>query len=378
MAICADALFGELVGQRRARAILERALETGPSHAYLFSGPPGVGKTEAALAFAAALCCNEGGCGVCPVCRRVREGIHPDVDLVSPEGTFITVAQIREINHDTSLRPFESRSRVTIITEAEAMNTEAANAFLKTLEEPPPHAYFLLVTSALERLLPTIVSRCQRVAFQQAPAPELEAYLRGCCAVTDLEAKSFARASEGSPAYARRLAESAPAREHRAQLINWARRVPEASFYDLGVAADEILASLEHLGEERAAELEAARERQRDWAGDARTRNRIEKLYDQRIKRERRRAQADGLAEVLRVFAGWYRDLATVAVGAEQAALNQDYLYELRDGAFVGMVPGYLGAVDAVKRAQERFRYNVDAKCTLEDMLLAIKEALLP
>ena len=378
MAICADALFGELVGQRRARAILERALETGPSHAYLFSGPPGVGKTEAALAFAAALCCNEGGCGVCPVCRRVREGIHPDVDLVSPEGTFITVDQIREINHDTSLRPFEARSRVTIITEAEAMNTPAANAFLKTLEEPPPHAYFVLVTSALERLLPTIVSRCQRVAFQQAPAPELEAYLRDCCSVTELEAKSFARASEGSPAYARRLAESAAAREHRDQLINWARRVPEASFYDLDVAADEILASLEHLGQERAADLEAARDRQRDWAGDARTRNRIEKLYDQRIKRERRRAQADGLAEVLRVFAGWYRDLATVAVGADEAALNQDYLYELRDTAFVGMVPGYLGAVDAVKRAQERFRYNVDAKCTLEDMLLAIKEALLP
>src|SRR5665648_321203 len=280
MAVCADALFDDIVGQRRARAILERALETGPSHAYLFTGPPGVGKTEAALAFAAALCCNEGGCGVCPVCRRVREGIHPDVDLVSPEGTFITVDQIRGINHDTSLRPFESRSRVTIITEAEAMNTPAANAFLKTLEEPPPHAYFVLVTSAVERLLPTIVSRCQRVAFQQAAAQELEAYLRRCCQVTDLEAKSFARASEGSPAYARRLAESASAREHRDQLINWARRVPEASFYDLDVAADEILASLEHLGEERAAELEAARERQREWAGDARTRNRIEKLFD--------------------------------------------------------------------------------------------------
>src|SRR5665648_790693 len=97
MAVCADALFDDIVGQRRARAILERALETGPSHAYLFTGPPGVGKTEAALAFAAALCCNEGGCGVCPVCRRVREGIHPDVDLVSPEGTFITVDQIRGI-----------------------------------------------------------------------------------------------------------------------------------------------------------------------------------------------------------------------------------------------------------------------------------------
>ncbi len=378
MAICADALFGDLVGQRRPRALLERALEAGPSHAYLFTGPPGVGKTEAALAFAAALCCNEGGCGVCPVCRRVREGIHPDVDLVSPEGTFITVDQIREINRETSLRPFESRSRVTIITEAEAMNTPAANAFLKTLEEPPPHAYFVLVTNAVERLLPTIVSRCQRVAFQPAPAQELEAYLHRCCQVTDLEARSYARASEGSPSYARRLAESAAAREHRDQLISWARRVPEASFYDLEVATDEILASLEHLGEERAAELETARERQREWAGDARARNRIEKLFDQRIKRERRRAQADGLADVLRVFAGWYRDLATVAVGADEAALNQDYLYELRNSAFAGMVPGYLGAVDAVKRAQERFRYNVDAKCTLEDMLLAIKEALLP
>ena len=158
-------LFADIVGQDLALAILRRALVTEAAHAYLFAGPLGVGKSEAAVEFAAGLICADGGCGDCDACRRVRDGIHPDVETVAPEGTNILIDQVRAVNEDVVLRPFEATVRVYIVLAAETMNKEAANAVLKTLEEPPPHAHFILVSSYPEQLLPTIVSRCQRVPF---------------------------------------------------------------------------------------------------------------------------------------------------------------------------------------------------------------------
>ncbi|GAB4242416.1 MAG: hypothetical protein Kow00129_00890 [Thermoleophilia bacterium] len=370
-------LFCGTVGQERALAILKRALESGPAHAYLFTGPSGVGKQEAAFDFAAAICCEQRGCGSCPVCRRVREGIHPDVEVVSPDGTFITVDQIREINRDVALRPFEARARVILIFEAEAMNEPAANAFLKTLEEPPAHAHFVLVTDHPEQLLETIVSRCQRVPFSQVPAGPLADHLRERYTLSDVQAMAFARVSGGNLEQARRLATSEAAREHREQLLSWARQVPEGGLHAVHITVDDMLAAIEAQAEERVRELEQGRERDLDWAADARSRARVERLYDQRIRRERRRAVADGVEEALDTFTGWYRDLAFVALGAEAAVRNHDFLYELRNEAFPGMIDSYLEAVRIVKRAQDRFRYNVDTRSILEDMILGMKEALL-
>jgi DNA polymerase III subunit delta' len=371
-----DALFQGIVGQGLALGMLRRALESRPSHAYLFAGPRGVGKSEAALAFAAGVCCRVGGCAECDTCRRIQEAIHPDVDIVSPEGSFITVEQIREVNREVALRPFEAAARVTIVLEAESMNKEAANAFLKTLEEPPPHAHFVLVTDAPESLLPTITSRCQRIPFTRTPTPLLAAHLREKFALPEPDAQAFARVAQGNLERARELAASEEAREQRARLLEWARQVPSSDLYATQVMLDDLLFSLEARAERRVEVLEEGRKRDSQWAGDARTRARVEKLYDQRVKRERRRALAEGVEEALQAFTGWYRDLAVTALGAEDAVLNHDYLYELRGQAFPARVSGYLGAVDAARRAEERFRYNVDARSVLQDMLLSMKEAL--
>jgi DNA polymerase III subunit delta' len=371
-----DALFGNIVGQELALGMLRRAIETGPAHAYLFSGPRGVGKSDAALAFAAAVCCRVGGCAECDTCRRIQEGIHPDVDLVAPEGTFITVDQIREVNREVVLKPFEAAARVTILLEADSMNKEAANAFLKTLEEPPPHAHFVLITDSPEALLETIVSRCQRVPFSRVATPVLAGHLKERFGLSDLDADTFARVAQGSLTRARELAGSSDAREQRSRLLEWARQVPSSDLYAIEVLVDDLLFSLEARAEQRVKVLEQARRRDAEWAGDARTRARLEKLYDQRVKRERRRALADGIDEALRSFASWYRDLAFTALEADAAIINHDHLYELRGQAFPGLVPGYLAAVEAVRRAEERFRYNVDVRSMLQDMLLSMKEAL--
>ncbi|HZK49461.1 MAG TPA: DNA polymerase III subunit delta', partial [Thermoleophilia bacterium] len=199
-------LFADILGQPLALTSLRQALLHGASHAYLFAGPAGVGKSETALAFAAGLACPERGCAACETCRRVLEGLHPDVEIVSPEGAVIPIGQIREINREVVMRPFEASVRVFIILDAHAMNAEAANALLKTLEEPPRHAHFVLVSDSPQRLPQTVVSRCQRVPFTSVPSPLLATHLREAYGLSELEALAFARASHGSPAHARALA----------------------------------------------------------------------------------------------------------------------------------------------------------------------------
>jgi DNA polymerase-3 subunit delta' len=369
-------LFADIVGQELAVTLLSRALEQGASHAYLFCGPPGVGKSEAAVAFAAGLVCAEGGCGVCSTCRRVREGLHPDVEIVAPEGNFIRKEEITEINRHAVYRPYEARAKVYIFLEADNFNPEAANAFLKTLEEPPGHVHFLLVTDRPERLLPTIASRCQPVAFSPVPAPALTADLVSRFGMPEVEAALIARVAGGNLVYARELATSESTRRQRGQLLDLARDLPGAGLMETQVALDEVMGAVESRSRERAQDLEEELKRAQEWAGDARTRAWHKKRYDDKVKRQQRRLLTQGLQTVTRVFASWYRDLALVSVGADGAALNQDRLDELRAAALPGNVLAYTRAVMAVRRAQQRLRYNVDARCAIGDMFHSIKEAL--
>lgn len=371
-------VFANIVGQRMAVAILSRALEQGASHAYLFAGPSGVGKTEAALAFAAGLVCGDGGCGTCSTCRRVQEGLHPDVDIVAPEGNFILVDAVREINYQAAYRPYEAgaRAKVYVLLEAEKLTGEAANAFLKTLEEPPTHVHFILVTDRPERLPATVVSRCQSVTFTAIAAPVLAGVLVSRFGLPQQEADLAARVAGGDLAYARDLATSESARRQRDLLLDLARDLPKGGLWDNELALDEVMAAVEGGAAERGAESVGELKLALEWAGDARTRKWLEKRHEEKLKRQQRRLRTLGLFTVTRIFAGWYRDLALVSSGAESAALNQDRLDDLREAASPECLPAYTQAVMAVRQAQDRLRYNVDARCAIGDMFRSIKEAL--
>lgn len=149
---------------------LSRAVRGGHvPHAYLFEGPAGVGKRGAALGLAMALNCREqpgAGCGTCETCRRIEAGLHPDVPTFAPDGTQILIEQTKAIVALAQSRPHEAAVRVVIIDDADAMNPNAANSLLKTLEEPAAANHLVLCTSAPERLLVTIRSRTQRVRFR--------------------------------------------------------------------------------------------------------------------------------------------------------------------------------------------------------------------
>lgn len=162
--------FAGIIGHERPVSILKRALSNNRlAHAYLFAGTQGIGKKLTALALAASVNCRDaspgGGCGACSSCRKVASGSHPDVHLLVSDGEDIKIDQIRQIQSDLSLKPFEGSKKTLIIDGAERMNTASANAFLKTLEEPPGDALIILVTAQPHGLLPTIRSRCQEVRF---------------------------------------------------------------------------------------------------------------------------------------------------------------------------------------------------------------------
>jgi DNA polymerase-3 subunit delta' len=195
--------FTSIIGHDRPVSILKRAIQNNAvAHAYLFSGEQGIGKRLTARAFAAALNCQAagpaGGCGVCSSCRKVASGTHPDVHLLSPDGTEIKIDQVRAAQSELSLKPFEGQKKVLIVDSAEAMNDASQNAFLKTLEEPPGDSLIILISAMPQSFLPTIRSRCQELKFQPLPRPVLATVLREKRGLDEGDAWFAAALSRGS------------------------------------------------------------------------------------------------------------------------------------------------------------------------------------
>ncbi|HJN78399.1 MAG TPA: DNA polymerase III subunit delta' [Myxococcota bacterium] len=205
--------YSDLLGQEPTMRQLVQSASAGTlHHCVIFEGPPKVGKHTAAVRIAMAAACVGRGdlrpCGACPFCRQMAKGLHPDLIEVVPDpgrksGT-ISVAQARELTRQVRLRPYSARRRTVIIDPVDMLVPQASNALLKTLEEPPEGTGFILVTARVSSLLPTVLSRSQRVRFRAAPEAELVPFLeaRG---VED--ARRIARLSMGCPGRALELGE---------------------------------------------------------------------------------------------------------------------------------------------------------------------------
>jgi len=201
-------------------------------HAYLFCGPPGLGRRTLALRLTQALNCTEPiapgiPCGTCRDCRQIGAMQHPDLNVIQAlddegrpkEGGTLKVDQVREVQHALSLKPFQAKYRVALFLRFQEANDNAANALLKTLEEAPAHAILLLTADTPEQLLPTIVSRCEILRMRALPVGVIEADLldRG---VDAERARLLAHISGGRPGYARRLVDDAAVLEKREERLN--------------------------------------------------------------------------------------------------------------------------------------------------------------
>lgn len=188
--------------------MLKRTLaENRLPNAWIFSGIKGIGKRHVAKILAMAICCNEQNapCGECTSCKKIEGGIHPDVYVVEPEKQNILAEQIRVLNQKVRLHSLESKSKVVIIDDADMMTETAANSLLKTLEEPPSATHFILITTALHRILPTIRSRCQKIAFSPLSDMEIISFLKKVDDLQDEDASRAAKLSLGSLSLAREL-----------------------------------------------------------------------------------------------------------------------------------------------------------------------------
>lgn len=240
--------FSDIVGHERPIMILTRALAHDTlAHAYLFSGEEGIGKKMTALALAAAVNCERpgpgGGCGACRSCRLTASRSHADLHVIEPEGDEIKIAQVRDIQAALSLKPFEGRKKVLIVDGAQAMNVAAANAFLKTLEEPPGDALIIMVSSLPRALLATIRSRCQEVRFLPLPRTALATVLVQKRGLPEEQARFIAAVSRGSLGRALGMDPAAEQAARDEVLALWSR-LP-------GLRADEVLVQAEAIAKDR-------------------------------------------------------------------------------------------------------------------------------
>ncbi|MCC6159618.1 MAG: DNA polymerase III subunit delta' [Deltaproteobacteria bacterium] len=227
MTVESVASLDDVRGHERAVDQLRRAVSSGRvAHAYLFLGPEGVGKTMAAYAFAAELLAATRDVELTH--RKIVDGNHPDMQVLEPEGRFIKKAAVDALVHKLVYAPYEAEWKVNLVLQAETMNPAAANALLKTLEEPGRNIVFLLVTSAPQQLLPTVLSRCQKVVFGPMDADLIERVLVERGREPD-DARIIARACDGSLGRALGM-EPGPLREERHGL--------GARFYRLPLGGD--------------------------------------------------------------------------------------------------------------------------------------------
>jgi DNA polymerase-3 subunit delta' len=349
--------FATVPEQHEAKRLLAAALTDGPAHAYLFHGPAGVGKREAAFAFAAELLGDE---------RRVLERTHPDLYVVEALGEFIRIDDVRALHHDLHMRPYEADRRVYLVLDAHRMNEDAADALLKDLEEPPSYATIVLVADELGPLPETIHSRCQLVPFGRLSEAAVGGWLaEQAPALSEETALALARVAGGRLDRAARLLDTEAGRRRDA-LIAAARGAYLDPEFEPADAAEAIIAG--------AAERGAAAKDREQQALDGRDLPARE--AEQRLRRVQRGAERDELLASLEELAAWYRDLVVVAAGADAAVLHADRLDDLRADAAPGLGERPERAAALCRqawRAAEEF--NVNASLALEALFVQLQRA---
>jgi DNA polymerase-3 subunit delta' len=388
-------VWAGLVGQGPAIAGLVQAARaansTGPggamTHAWLFTGPPGSGRSVTALAFAAALQCTDPeagpGCGACQGCRTTLAGTHPDVRQVVPEGLSISVAEMRALVAGASRRPSAGRWQVLLIEDADRLTEGAANALLKEVEEPPPRTVFLLCAPSddPEDIAVTLRSRCRPVALRTPPAAAIAEVLVTRDGIDAAVSAWAASVCGGHVGRARRLATDPQARARREAVL----RVPTAlrSLADVFTMADELVAA----AESEAAGLTAARDAAetseletalgaggtgKGAATAARGAKGAIRELERRQKSRATRTQRDALDRALVDLAGFYRDTLVHAWGAAVPLTHPDRSADITTVA--GRLPpeALLRRLEAVLACREALELNVKPRIAIEALTSAL------
>lgn len=346
--------YENIVGQEYALQVLRNSMmRKRLSHAYLFWGPPKVGKKFTAKIFAQALNCKKmhfDACGKCKSCQKIERGNHPDVKIISPEGMYVKIEQIRDIIKDIYFPPTEGDYKIYIIQEAEKMRTETASAFLKTLEEPPNYAILILITTTPQSLLPTIISRCQLVRFNRIPPAKIYQYLK----------------------------EKTPQEEEINKLISTisAGELGEAINYkeELIKRRDKILNIIFSLSRQ---ELVSVLKASFDFIEYARAELPLLPPDIEESTKKKEQLLRQKIIEYIDLIMVWFRDLLLVKLNLpERLIINADQKERLKEEEKVYSTSNLIEIIYNLKQSKEYIRRNANKELCLQVMFLKILRAI--
>lgn len=321
----------DLIGHNQIKQTLKNSIQRDRvAHAYLFMGPPGVGKKTAAQAFARVLLCEEPQngdvCGLCRSCGQLAGENHPDLHLLQPAGASLKIEQIRELQKQVQYKPYQAKRQVFIIEQVEAMTQEAANCFLKTLEEPSGQTTFILLSDQPYALLPTILSRCQQFQFRPLANQEIAMGLVRLCGVEETRARELAPLAGGSLGRALRLASGDEQWPLRAKFLELVKRLPR-------INRVQALATAEEFASER-----------------------------------------NEAVEILELLLLWFRDLLVYHYTQNKGLLiNRDQLSQILEQINLYDPLQLTAILEEIKAAKERIVANANTRMTLEVLMLKIQ-----
>ncbi len=373
-------VWDDVIGQPDAVEALTRAVTDAGAmtHGWLFTGPPGSGRSVAARAFAAALECPRGGCGTCRECHTALDGTHADVTIVATEGLSIKVEDTRALVQEAALRPSVGKWRVIIVEDADRLTERAADALLKALEEPTPRTVWMLCAPSLEDVIITIRSRSRHVRLRTPPVEAVAELLTRRDGIDPSMAMYAARAAQSHVGLARRLARDEGARIRRRDVISlpgMIRTIGDAvgAAADLATIADEesTAASAERDAAERTGLMAtlgadpSARTQPPHIRAQLTTLEREQKTRATRFGRD----MVDrSLIDLLSI----HRDALVLRFGAHVGLVNQDSIDLVRSLASSHSAEQLLQAMDAIGEARERINANVPPLLALEAMTVTL------
>ncbi|MFE9495000.1 DNA polymerase III subunit delta' [Streptomyces collinus] len=400
-------VWDDLVGQEKVSAVLDAAARDAdalvtaaaaaeplpePSkmtHAWLFTGPPGAGRNQAARAFAAALQCvspdralgGSPGCGFCDGCHTALLGTHADVTTVAAVGSEILVKDMRDTVRKSFTSPATGRWQIILVEDAERLNEKSANAVLKAVEEPAPRTVWLLCAPSVEDVLPTIRSRCRHLNLATPSVAAVADMLVRRDGIEPEVAASAARATQGHVDRARRLATDPAARERRAAVLRLPLRLDEvgaclrAAQELVDAAAEDAKQLAEEMDGKEAEELKAALGAVQGGRLPRGTAGVMKDLEDMQ-KRRRTRTQRDSLDVALGDLTGFYRDVLALQLGSRVAIANADTADSeaALDRLARGSTPeSTLRRIEAIGACREALDRNVAPLLAVEAMTMALR-----
>ncbi len=369
-----------LVGQQRAAETLRTAAEGhGMSHAWLFTGPPGSGRSNAAVAFAAALQCEQNGCGECHECHTVLAGSHADVAVIRTEKLSIGVDEVRDLVRRSALTPVGRRWQILIVEDADRLTEQACNALLKAIEEPTARTVWMLCAPTVEDVLPTIRSRCRQLTLSTPTSEQVAAFLVRTAGVSEALASYAARASQGHIGRARALARDEATRNRRREVVAIPTKL--TSLGSCMTAATNLAEVTKEEADAITGDLDAAEKADLDASYGVIERGRRPREYAPALanlergqKTRAKRRHLDVVDRSLMDLVSVYRDAVALAIEAPGPLVNEEIRGDVTQVARAATPELNLRRIGWIFEAREQMLdFNVPVALALESMMVALK-----